>query len=78
MDIKEVETLLARQLEENYTLLQENNFLLLELIKQNHLIFTITQINIKNYGYHWYLGESFEVKNLRKELEVLQKQVTKN
>jgi len=71
MDTKELENLLAQQLKENHKLLQENNLLLHQIIEQNLLIFEITQINIGNYGYHWYFPEDNKVKELRKELETL-------
>ncbi len=43
MDVKNLENLLATQLENNHTLLQENNFLLRQIMEQNKLIFEITQ-----------------------------------
>ena len=75
MDMKELQSILTKQLEENHTLLQQNNLLLHQILEQDKLVFKITQANIQAYGYHWYFGENPQVKKLRKELDALQKKL---
>lgn len=73
MDMKELESLLTKQLEENHILLHQNNFLLQQILGQNKLIFEITQKNIRHFSYYWYWYERDDVKKLREELEALHK-----
>ena len=72
MEANELKTLL----EDNHKLLQKNNLLLREIIKQNHLIFTITQENTRYYSNQWFWRESGKVKSLREELNALHKKLT--
>lgn len=57
-------------------LIEENNFLLHKIIKQNQLMFTITQKNILYFSWWRLWGESTEVRGLRKELEKLNNEIT--
>ena len=75
MEANELKNLLTKQIEENHKLLQENNVLLRKIIEQNHLIYTITQKNIRYYSPHWLWSESDEVKKMRRELNAFQKQL---
>lgn len=68
---------LAKQLEKNHKLLQENNFLLHKIMKQNQLVFEATQKNIRHFSGYWIWYESGEVKNLREELSNLYEEVMK-
>lgn len=67
---------LQKFIEENNRLLKQNNFLLHKIIKQNQLMFTITQKNILYFSWWRLWGESSEVKNLRKELEKIHNEIT--
>ena len=78
MEAHEIKDLLTKHKEESHKILQQNNVLLHAIIKQNHLIFTITQNNIRGWSSWWLWSqkwESYETKKLRRELEALYKQI---
>lgn len=62
-----------KQLNEIYMLLQQNNILLHEIIKQNHLIAEITLENIKHYAPWTYAfwPKSEKAKEIKEELDNL-------
>lgn len=62
-----------KKLDEVYMLLKENNVLLHEIIKQNHLIAEITLENIEHFSplIYSFWPTSEKVKEIKKELDTL-------